>query len=289
MSLLPAKGDLDGTAAGHTTGMFQLAIGGMRDFVASLLGAGSADLQATKLLAQQTLGIGGRNKIINGNFAINQRGVAGTVNLAAGAYGHDRWKAGSAGVIYTTASNGVDTDLTITFGGLVQVIEAGLVEGGDYCISWEGTSQLYLGGSTFVTSPYVLAGVTPNVTLGLQFSVGTLGRVQVERAVGQSPFERRPVDIELARCQRYYETGKLLLGGAYPSGGVGAQAYGEAQFKVTKRAVPTMTQLAASSSANVQSNAFTSTTTSSASVFCTHDVNPGNFSLSLYWAASAEL
>ncbi|QHJ00126.1 hypothetical protein GT347_20360 [Xylophilus rhododendri] len=243
----------------------------------------------SKLTVQQSLGIGGRNKFINGNFAINQRGMGTGVTLAAGQYGHDRWKAGSAGCQYTTAPNGTDTDLNITSGALVQVVEAGSVEPGTYCVSWEGSAQLYLGGTSYASSPYILSNVPGGGSIGFQFSTGSLGRVQLELASAPTPFERRALGIELALCQRYYETGKLLLGGAYPSGGVGAQAYGEAQFKVTKRAVPTMTQLAASSSANVQSNAFTSTTTSSASVFCTHDVNPGNFSLSLYWAASAEL
>ncbi len=36
-----------------------------------------------------------KNKIINGNFDINQRAVSGTVSLSAGVYGHDRWKDGS--------------------------------------------------------------------------------------------------------------------------------------------------------------------------------------------------
>src|SRR5690606_30252951 len=38
---------------------------------------------------------GRKNVLINGCFRVNQRAVAGTVSLAAGEYGHDRWKAGA--------------------------------------------------------------------------------------------------------------------------------------------------------------------------------------------------
>ncbi len=37
------------------------------------------------------------NRVINGNFAINQRGYASGAALAAGAYAHDRWRAGAGG------------------------------------------------------------------------------------------------------------------------------------------------------------------------------------------------
>ena len=46
-----------------------------------------------------------KNKIINGNFDINQRAVSGTVSLAAGEYGHDRFKGGAGGATYTFATS----------------------------------------------------------------------------------------------------------------------------------------------------------------------------------------
>ena len=38
----------------------------------------------------------GDNRIINGNFAVNQRTYVTDTALVATAYGHDRWKAGAA-------------------------------------------------------------------------------------------------------------------------------------------------------------------------------------------------
>jgi len=67
--------------------------------------------------------IGVKNAIINGNFQINQRGVSGTVTLAAGAYGHDRFKAGASGCTYTFATSNNVTTLTISAGSLIQVVE----------------------------------------------------------------------------------------------------------------------------------------------------------------------
>lgn len=66
---------------------------------------------------------GNRNKIINGNFNINQRKVSGTVTLSAGVYGHDRWKAGASGCTYTFSASGGVTTIDITAGSLVQIVE----------------------------------------------------------------------------------------------------------------------------------------------------------------------
>ena len=38
-----------------------------------------------------------KNRLINAQLLINQRGVSGTVTLSAGAYGHDRFKASASG------------------------------------------------------------------------------------------------------------------------------------------------------------------------------------------------
>jgi Protein of unknown function (DUF2793) len=56
--------------------------------------------------------------VVNGDFSINQRVFAGGA-LGAGAYGFDRWKAGTAGASVTVASGAV----TLTSGTVVQVID----------------------------------------------------------------------------------------------------------------------------------------------------------------------
>lgn len=61
--------------------------------------------------------IGGRNRIINGTFAVNQRAFSGGA-LSAGSYGHDRWKAGAGGATYTVTGEVA----TITAGTLLLVI-----------------------------------------------------------------------------------------------------------------------------------------------------------------------
>ena len=67
--------------------------------------------------------------------------------------------------------------------------------------------------------------------------------VQLEVGDAATPFEHRPYDAELARCQRYYEThlgpatGSLAATGTSSSGNVQGLEF---DFSVTKRATPTM-------------------------------------------------
>jgi hypothetical protein len=85
--------------------------------------------------------IGTKNVIIDGNFNVNQRGVSGTVTLAAGAYGHDRWKGGASGCTYTFATVENVTTLTISAGSLIQVVEGLNLQSGIYTLSFSGTAQ----------------------------------------------------------------------------------------------------------------------------------------------------
>lgn len=65
-----------------------------------------------------------------------------------------------------------------------------------------------------------------------------LSQVQVEQGTIATPFENRPIAMELAMCQRYYEvlTGTRYVG-VPPSGGT---QYATWTFKVTKRIAPTV-------------------------------------------------
>jgi hypothetical protein len=156
---------------------------------------------------------GFRNKIINGNFGVNQRGVSGTVTLAAGAYGHDRWKAGSSGCTYTFATSNNVTTITITAGSLMQVIEGLNLQSGTHILSWQGTAQ-----GRIDSGAYGASGITGTAVGGtnqsIEFSTGTISKVQYEEGSIATPFEHRPIGLELALCQRYY----VLLGPyAYPT------------------------------------------------------------------------
>lgn len=151
-----------------------------------------------------------RNRVINGNFNINQRNWAGTVNLSAGVYGHDRWKAGSGGATYTFAASGADTTLTISAGTLQQVIEGSNLEGGTFTLSWTGTAQGKIGGGSLSSSP-VSGTVTAGADLTIEFSTGTLGTVQLEAGSVATTFERRPIALEMAMCRRYFQLAQFTV------------------------------------------------------------------------------
>lgn len=184
-----------------------------------------------------TIPLSSQNRLINGNFTVNQRAKSGTVVLAAGQYGHDRWKAGAAGCTYTFIQSGVDVVITISLGSLQQVIEGVNVEGGSYCLSWFGTAQGKIGGGSYGASGVTASGVSANTNLVVEFGAGTLSRVQLEPGSSASPFERRSFSDELSRAQRYYEAGSGAIGG-YAAASIGAFQW--VPFKVSKRAAPTL-------------------------------------------------
>ena len=168
--------------------------------------------------------LSGRNAVLNGNFAINQRGTASGTALAAGAYAHDRWKAGANGCTYTFAQAVPDTSATITAGSLIQPVDAPNVTATIWWLSWTGTAtarvwQGSASGSFAAGTSASVGGVTVNtlmvsgLTIGavanIEFQAGpnggSVGLVQFEPAVpglGPTRFERR--HGELALCQRYY-------------------------------------------------------------------------------------
>jgi hypothetical protein len=82
-------------------------------------------------------------------------------------------------------------------------------------------------------------GIEIVFTVGAQTSgTWTVGGVQLEPGTVATPFERRSYGQELALCQRYYETGEGWMGGYSAAAGIGI--YHGINWKVTKRAVPTL-------------------------------------------------
>lgn len=182
-------------------------------FMAVVLTAASA------ITARGLLGIGTdgtfsfRNRLHNGNFRINQRAVSGTVTLAAGQYGFDRWKAGAGGCTFTFAVNGNDVVVTITAGSLMQVVVGVNVEGGTYSLANRGTALARIAVNGAATSgAYAAASPTSSLqsatatasqAITVELSTGTLDRVQLEAGTVATTFERRPSSVELAMCQHY--------------------------------------------------------------------------------------
>ena len=188
--------------------------------------------------------IGVINAIINGNFQVNQRGVSGTVTLAAGAYGHDRWKAGASGCTYTFATVANVTTLTITAGSLIQVIEGLNLYSGTYALSWTGTAQGKINGSAYSGSG-VTGTATGGTNLNIEFGTGTVSLVQFEPGTEVSPFERRDYGRELMMCQRYYHRQgsglQYLQIGAFLWDGTANCSFNY-QLPVTMRAIPTFSR-----------------------------------------------
>ena len=181
--------------------------------------------------------IGVINAIINGNFQVNQRAVSGTVTLAAGVYGHDRWKAGASGCTYTFATANNITTLTISAGSLIQVIEGNNLFTGTYTLSWTGTAQGKIGGGSYASSG-VTGTPAGGSNLNIEFNTGTLSLVQFEPGSVATPFERRLYGDELVLCQRYTQLNTAASGKGSIGGGAGAFYV---PLPVQMRAAPTVT------------------------------------------------
>jgi hypothetical protein len=204
----------------------------------------------------------GKNCLINGNFTINQRAVTGTVVLAAGAYGHDRWKAGAGGCTYTfTLSSGITT-LTITAGTLLQIIEgSNLPLGTNTCVlSWTGTAQGRFGVGSYAASG-ATASVVGGTNLSIEFNTGTLSMTQLEKGAVATPFEQRMTGYELALCQYYYEQITAAINQAIAAGFVFSTTVSSVLLSYQmKRTTPTITITSAQIYANGAAVAATTNT-----------------------------
>jgi hypothetical protein len=153
------------------------------------------------------------NRIINGNFEINQRYYTSGTNLASGSYGFDRWKSGYTNTALTFTDGVQNTTVTISSSGVLQqIIERENMPAGTYILSWFGTAtgRVYNSGGTppsYAASPItVTLDGSANVVVEFTASGGTrtLGLVQLEAGTVFSPFQYRLRSEEIALCQRYY-------------------------------------------------------------------------------------
>ena len=110
-----------------------------------------------KIKLDNLSGGGGGYNLLRGNFFLNQREVSGTVILAVGEYGHDRFRGGSSGCSYTFATSENTTTITIATGSLEQEVEGDFLLSGTHVLSWQGTSQGRIDGGSFGTSGNVTA------------------------------------------------------------------------------------------------------------------------------------
>jgi hypothetical protein len=213
------------------------------------LAAATTDLSGYPALATNQFGF--RNKIINGDFRINQRAYTSASNLASGSYGFDRWKSTFTNTTLTFTSAPQGQIVTINSGGSVeQVIERENMPAGTYVLSWTGTAtgRVYNTGATppsYAASPVLVTlDGTANVEVEFTASGGTrtLQNVQLEAGSVPSAFERRPIGTELALCQRYYlryNSGTSSVGMlATPLAYTAAAAFASVLFPVDMRTGP---------------------------------------------------
>ena len=194
------------------------------------------------------LATGEKNILINSGFVINN-GNAGVpyvsgATLTAGQTGHECWKV-NGNTTYTFTQSKANTQITITSGSLIQVIEDVNVQGTTYTLSWTGTAQARAGvnsatpSGSYVSSPLVITGQTPGQTLSIEFNSGTLSNPQLELGSVATAYEYKRYQQELEATERYAET---LIAPASTSLLVSAYYAGSYQiswiFKTTKYAIP---------------------------------------------------
>lgn len=194
-----------------------------------------------------------RNRLTNGNFAINQRVVGGslttgTVSLGADQHGHDYWKAGASGCNYTFSTSQNITTITITSGTLYQVINGKDVFSGTHVLSWTGNAQARINGGTYTGSGQTIV-VTGGTNVTVEFGAGNVSLAQFERGTLPTSFEHRLNELEL--CQRrYFKTynqaaapGTNNVGGSIHTVQTGSSTYLmlSTHFPVTMESVPAVT------------------------------------------------
>lgn len=284
MPAFPPKSKISATYPNPSNALAREGFSELYDAVTGLLG--TTGLAAD---ARNALGIGPvisfRNLLINANCGINQRGyVSGAAVGGANTYTLDRWRVVTSGQNASFAAPAPDGTITCPAGGFEQIIEGGVVEGGIYTLSWTGSATATVNGAA-VTNGGNTVSLPANTNVAVKFSSGTLLNPQFERGTVPTPFERRHPQIELALCQRYYETGRGAIGGY--SAGAGVGFFCALPFKVSKRVTPTLTY-AAASSVNVLVYDVREPTPDSLLWYCT-SLGAGGLAWTGSWTATAEL
>ena len=196
-----------------------------------------ATYQASATVTPNAGGFGFRNRLINANPIINQRGyVSGTATTTANQYTLDRWRVVTSGQNVSWTDSGLTRTVTCPAGGLEQVIESLNIEGGTFVLSWTGTATATVNGTAVVKNGTFTLPANTNATV--RFSSGTLSNPQLEAGTVATPFERRDYGRELMMCQRYLpvvKAGSPMSGYAVSA----TVAYASAPFCVISRVPPT--------------------------------------------------
>ena len=180
-------------------------------------------------------GLSFRNKLINGNFSVNQRGyVSNTSVSSANTYTLDRWRVVVSGQRLVFSASGNGNTVTAPAGGIEQVIEGVNIAGGNYVLTWTGTATATVNGTARTKGQSFTLGANTNATV--RFINGTVSFAQLEPE-NTTAFEDRPYAIELYLCLRYFQR---LPSFAFVVGAEVANVNTKTFFAVM-RTTPTMT------------------------------------------------
>ena len=230
-----------------------------------------------------------RNKLINGNFAINQRvygsGVATTV---ANQVTVDRWRVVTIGQSITFGAAAPDRVVTAPAGGLEQVIPAAVIStAGVYTLAWTGTATATVNGTPIISGGNT-ASLPVNTAVTIRFISGTVDRAQFEIGTVATTFERRD-DLELLLCQRDYAKSYAQATAPGTAGALGSeQSYGnlagsismKIALPVVMRSAPTISLWSNNGVAN-QWVAFTGAGVATSYAATSANIADRNFSVSL--------
>lgn len=174
------------------------------------LAAGTANTDVANIsninsAAGQAGGVGDRNLLINGNFALNQRTyVSATATTGANQYTLDRWRIPTTGQSVSFGAAAPDRVVTCPASGLEQPIEAGMIAGGVYTLSWVGTATAKVNGVA-ITNGGNTSVITANTQVVVQFASGTVTNAQFELGTVATQYQRRQLAAETMLAQRYFQ------------------------------------------------------------------------------------
>ncbi|MGB7433391.1 MAG: DUF2793 domain-containing protein [Ahrensia sp.] len=154
--------------------------------------------------------------LMNGDFAVNQRNFVGGA-LPAGAFGPDRWLAGSEGANVNLAGSGA---VTLNSGAIAQRVHSAMLHTPFVTVSLDvlagtGTLTVTLGDQTAtidaglgrravtLASPLDEAGIT-SLTISQSGDPVTFARVKLEQGGIATPWAPVDPDIEFQRMCRYF-------------------------------------------------------------------------------------
>lgn len=244
-SILSAFGKLQVSKAAKGANSDITSLAGLTTALSVVQGGTGASTEAGARTALAARGV--NNRVINGNFAVNQRAyTSGAATTSANQYTLDRWRVVVSGQNVVYATSGVGFKVTAPAGGIEQVVES--VSAGVHSLSWTGSATATVNGSAITSSgqtAVLAAGSNPVI----RFSGGFVEDVSFVLGAVAIPFEARLPGEELLLCKRYFESTQSTQ---YRENGVSRQQAGvPVYWSVEKRVSPTITTGAATGTSNI--------------------------------------